>query len=445
MFVDQVTIEVKAGSGGNGSVAFRREKYVPFGGPNGGDGGRGGDIILEADSNLSTLLDFRYQRLYEAPDGGMGTSRDMHGKNADDIVMKVPLGTTVTDAANGSIVCDLLEHAKRAVIAHGGIGGRGNAHFSSSTHQAPKYAENGEPGEERKLILELKLLADVGLIGFPNVGKSTLISALSAARPKIADYPFTTLVPNLGVVRIDEERTFVVADIPGLIEGASEGIGLGHQFLRHVERTRLLAHLIDMSPMTGREPLDDYAVINRELEKYDARLADLPQIVVLNKIDVADAELAEMVTQELVVRGKAVFAVSAATRQGLEPLVFALGEQLSTLAYPLAAIDEETLRITVDTMARRRQDRRWQASRNSEGVYIVEGKGIERLISMTNLDNEAAVTRLQRTLEKTGIIAKLRTLGAGQGDAVRIGKAEFDFFDEDAEDPKPAEANEATP
>lgn len=445
MFVDQVTIEVKAGSGGNGSVAFRREKYVPFGGPNGGDGGRGGDIILEADSNLSTLLDFRYQRLYEAPDGGMGTSRDMHGKNADDIVMKVPLGTTVTDAASGSIVCDLLEHAKRAVIAHGGIGGRGNAHFSSSTHQAPKYAENGEPGEERKLILELKLLADIGLIGFPNVGKSTLISALSAARPKIADYPFTTLVPNLGVVRIDEERTFVVADIPGLIEGASEGIGLGHQFLRHVERTRLLAHLIDMSPMTGREPLDDYAVINRELEKYDARLADLPQIVVLNKIDVADAELVEMVTQELVVQGKAVFAVSAATRQGLEPLVFALGEQLSTLAYPIPALDEETLRITVDTMARRRQDRRWQASRNSEGVYIVEGKGIERLISMTNLDNEAAVTRLQRTLEKTGIIAKLRTLGAGQGDAVRIGKAEFDFFDEDAEDPKPAEANEATP
>ncbi len=443
MFVDQVTIEVKAGSGGNGAVAFRREKYVPFGGPNGGDGGRGGDIILEADSNLSTLLDFRYQRLYEAPDGGMGTSRDMHGKNAEDIVMKVPLGTTITDTATGQVVCDLTEHAQRAVIAHGGVGGRGNAHFSSSTHQAPKYAENGEPGEERKLMLELKLLADIGLIGYPNVGKSTLIAALSAARPKIADYPFTTLVPNLGVVRVDDEHTFVVADIPGLIEGASDGIGLGHQFLRHVERTRLLAHLVDMSPMTGREPLDDYAVINRELEKYDARLADLPQIVVLNKIDVADAELVEMVTQELAAQGRTVFTVSAATRQGLEPLVFALAERLSTLPIPAPVVDEETLRITVDTMTRRRQDRRWLASRNSEGVYIVEGKGIERLISMTNLDNEAAVTRLQKTLEKTGIIAKLRSLGAGQGDAVKIGKTEFDFFDEDAEDPQPVEAQEA--
>ncbi len=445
MFVDQVTIEVKAGNGGNGAVAFRREKYVPFGGPNGGDGGRGGDVVLEADSNLSTLLDFRYQRLYEAPNGGMGTSQDMHGKNAGDIVMKVPLGTTVTDAATGQAVFDITEHGQRVVIAHGGVGGRGNAHFSSSTHQAPKYAENGEPGEERKLTLELKLLADVGLIGYPNAGKSTLIAALSAARPKIADYPFTTLVPNLGVVRVDDEHTFVVADIPGLIEGASEGVGLGHQFLRHVERTRLLAHLIDMSPMTGREPLDDYAVINRELEKYDARLADLPQIVVLNKIDVADAELVEMVTQELAAQGWTVFAVSAATRQGLEPLVFALAERLRTLPLPAPLVDEETLRITVDTMTRRRQDRRWLASRNSEGVYIVEGKGIERLISMTNLDNDAAVTRLQRTLEKTGIIAKLRTLGAGQGDAVRIGKTEFDFFDEDAEDPQPAQAQEATP
>lgn len=444
MFVDQVTIEVKAGSGGNGSVAFRREKYVPFGGPNGGDGGRGGDIILEADSNLSTLLDFRYQRLYEAPDGGMGTSRDMHGKNSEDIVMKVPLGTTVTDAGTGLVVCDLLEHGQRAVIAHGGVGGRGNAHFSSSTHQAPKYAENGEPGEERKLTLELKLLADIGLIGYPNVGKSTLIAALSAARPKIADYPFTTLVPNLGVVRVDDEHTFVVADIPGLIEGASEGVGLGHQFLRHVERTRLLAHLIDMSPMTGREPLDDYAVINRELEKYDARLADLPQIVVLNKIDIADADMVELVTQELVAQGRAVFPVSAVTRQGLEPLVFALVHRLTFLPLPVPAIDEEMLRITVDTMTRRRQDRRWLAMRNSEGIYVVEGKGIERLISMTNLDNDAAVTRLQKTLEKTGIIAKLRTLGAGQGDMVRIGKTEFDFFDEDAEDPKPVEAQEAT-
>ncbi len=240
VFVDEVTIEVKAGDGGNGAVAFRKEKYVPHGGPNGGDGGRGGDIILEADSNLSTLLDFRYQRKYDAPRGTHGISQDMHGKDAGDMILKVPIGTSATDTATGYVIADLTKHGQQAKIARGGQGGRGNAHFASSVQQAPKFAENGEPGEARTLKLELKLLADVGLIGYPNVGKSTLIAALSAARPKIADYPFTTLVPNLGVVRVDEERTFVIADIPGLIEGASEGIGLGHQFLRHVERTRLL-------------------------------------------------------------------------------------------------------------------------------------------------------------------------------------------------------------
>lgn len=432
MFVDEVTIEVKGGNGGNGSVAFRREKYVPFGGPNGGDGGRGGDVKLEADSNLSTLLDFRYQRLYDANNGGPGEGNNMHGKNAEDIALKVPVGTTVTDIVTGLVLCDLTKHGQKAIIAKGGVGGRGNAHFSSSTHQAPKYAENGEPGEERSLKLELKLLADVGLIGFPNVGKSTLIAAISAARPKIADYPFTTLVPNLGVVRVDQERAFVVADIPGLIEGASEGVGLGHQFLRHVERTRLLAHLIDMSPMTGRDPLEDYAIINRELKKYDERLAELPQIVVLNKTDIADADMVTLVQEQLAEEGRTVFTISAATRAGIEPLVYALGEKLLELPLPVPEM-EDSVRITVDTMRQRRQDRRWDAHCTSEGVYVVEGKGIERLIAMTNLNNEAAVTRLQRTLEKTGIIAKLRTLGAGQGATVRIGKSEFDFFDEDAE------------
>jgi len=444
MFVDEVTIDVKAGDGGNGSVAFRKEKYVPRGGPNGGDGGKGGDVYLEADSNLSTLLDFRYQRHYEALRGIHGTSRDMSGKNAGDITLKVPVGTTATDIETERILTDLTKHGQRVVIARGGQGGRGNAHFASSVQQAPKYAENGEPGEEHQIKLELKLLADVGLIGYPNVGKSTLIAALSAAKPKIADYPFTTLVPNLGVVRVDEERTFVIADIPGLIEGASEGVGLGHQFLRHVERTRLLCHLIDISGTTGREPLDDYAVINRELAAYDDKLAQLPQVVVLNKSDIADEEEAELLRAEFAAEDKPVFVISAATRVGLEPLVYFLAERLSEMPLP-PPFDDEIVRITADTMKSRRTDRRWEAAYDAgTQTYVVSGKGIERLVAMTQLQNEDAVHRLQKTLEKTGIINKLRTLGAKQGDTVRIGKAVFDFFDEYAlDEPETEEEAEA--
>jgi len=444
MFVDEVTIDVKAGDGGNGSVAFRKEKYVPRGGPNGGDGGKGGDVYLEADSNLSTLLDFRYQRHYEALRGIHGTSRDMSGKNAGDITLKVPVGTTATEVETERILTDLTKHGQRVVIARGGQGGRGNAHFASSVQQAPKYAENGEPGEEHQIKLELKLLADVGLIGYPNVGKSTLIAALSAAKPKIADYPFTTLVPNLGVVRVDEERTFVIADIPGLIEGASEGVGLGHQFLRHVERTRLLCHLIDISGTTGREPLDDYAVINRELAAYDDKLAQLPQVVVLNKSDIADEEEAELLRAEFAAEDKPVFVISAATRVGLEPLVYFLAERLSEMPLP-PPFDDEIVRITADTMKSRRTDRRWEAAYDAgTQTYVVSGKGIERLVAMTQLQNEDAVHRLQKTLEKTGIINKLRTLGAKQGDTVRIGKAVFDFFDEYAlDEPETEEEAEA--
>ena len=444
MFVDEVVIDVKAGDGGNGSVAFRKEKYVPRGGPNGGDGGKGGDVYLEADSNLSTLLDFRYQRHYEALRGIHGTSRDMSGKNAGDITLKVPVGTTATEVETERILTDLTKHGQRVVIARGGQGGRGNAHFASSVQQAPKYAENGEPGEEHQIKLELKLLADVGLIGYPNVGKSTLIAALSAAKPKIADYPFTTLVPNLGVVRVDEERTFVIADIPGLIEGASEGVGLGHQFLRHVERTRLLCHLIDISGTTGREPLDDYAVINRELAAYDDKLAQLPQVVVLNKSDIADEEEAELLRAEFAAEDKPVFVISAATRVGLEPLVYFLAERLSEMPLP-PPFDDEIVRITADTMKSRRTDRRWEAAYDAgTQTYVVSGKGIERLVAMTQLQNEDAVHRLQKTLEKTGIINKLRTLGAKQGDTVRIGKAVFDFFDEYAlDEPETEEEAEA--
>lgn len=439
MFVDEVQIEVKAGDGGNGVVGFRREKFVPNGGPNGGDGGKGGDITLEADSNLSTLLDFRYQQKYEAKRGAAGEGNNKHGKDAEDMHMKVPVGTTVTDIGTGRVLGDLTKPGQTLVIARGGNGGRGNSHFSSSVQQAPKFAENGEPGEAKTLKLELKLLADVGLIGYPNVGKSTLIAAISAAKPKIADYPFTTLVPNLGVVRVSDEKNFVVADIPGLIEGASEGVGLGHQFLRHVERTRLLAHLVDVSGLTGRDPLDDYAVINRELAAYDDKLAALPQFIVLNKADVADPATVEALRAEFEAEDVPVFVISAATRQGLEPLVFALADRLSQMPLPPPA-DADIVRLTPDTLGRRRTDRRWDAHYDAANqVYVVEGKGIERLVAMTQMKNDAAVSRLQRTLEKTGIINKLRTLGAGEGDSVRIGTNEFDFFDEDALDDDAAE------
>src|SRR5262245_16428476 len=274
MFVDQGEIEVKAGDGGNGAVTFRKEKFVPRGGPSGGDGGRGGGIVLEVDPHLSTLLDFRYKRHYKAERGGDGRSKDMYGKDSADLVLKVPPGTAAYDRDSGVLVADLIELGSRAMVAKGGVGGRGNAHFASSIQQAPKFAEKGEPGEERWLRLELKLLADVGLLGFPSVGKSTLIAAVSAARPKIAEYPFTTLVPNLGVVYMEPGKSFVMADLPGLIEGAHEGAGLGHQFLRHVERTRVLVHMLDISGMTGRDPLEDFRVINRELELYSPELAN---------------------------------------------------------------------------------------------------------------------------------------------------------------------------
>lgn len=449
MFVDEVKIQVKSGDGGNGAVSFRKEKYVPNGGPSGGDGGRGGDVILEADSNLSTLLDFRYQQKYEAGRGANGTSKDMHGKDASDLVMKVPIGTTATDTATGRVLADITRHGERVTIAKGGLGGRGNAKFASSTHQAPKFSENGEPGVQMQVKLELKLLADVGLVGFPNAGKSTLIASISAAKPKIADYPFTTLVPNLGVVRVDMDRTFVVADIPGLIEGASEGVGLGHQFLRHVERTRLLVHLIDLSGTTGRDPIEDYVVINRELAAYSDHLAALPQLVALNKVDVADPDEVDLVEEELRKRvaevfpegaeytGAAplqtIFRISAATHVGLQELIFACADRLARIPKPVAPDpDDEIVRITADKLNQRRRDRRWFADRDEDdGAFVIHGPGLERLVAMTNLENDAALTRLQRTLDRSGVVNKLRALGAKQGDTVRIGTIEFDFVDED--------------
>lgn len=435
MFVDEVKVEIKAGDGGNGSIAFRREKYVPHGGPAGGDGGAGGSVILESDSNLSTLLDFRYQHKYEAPRGGHGASKQMHGPDATDLVLRVPVGTSATDADTGQILADLTKHGQKAIIASGGRGGRGNMHFGSSTQQAPKFSENGEPGEHRFVKLELKLLADVGIIGFPNAGKSTLIAAMSAARPKIADYPFTTLVPNLGLVRVDEEKNFVAADIPGLIEGASEGIGLGHQFLRHIERTRLLVHMIDASGITGRDPLEDFDIINRELAAYSDRLAALPQIVVLNKSDVADPEEIDLIRDTLGERIQGLLTISAATGHGVRDLVYIIAQRLENLPSEPLISEEEIVRITANGAGRRRFDKRWTIEYDpSEQLFTIKGTGIERFVAMTNMTNEEGVKRLQKTMEKIGVVAKLKSLGAKEGDSVKIGESEFSYIDEDAED-----------
>jgi GTP-binding protein len=430
MFVDEVEIEVKAGDGGNGLVAFRREKYVPRGGPAGGDGGRGGDVVLLADGQLTTLVDFRYKRSYKAQRGGNGGPNCMTGRNGEDLILRVPVGTQVFDAETGELLADLSVEGQRVVVARGGRGGRGNAHFATPTLRTPRFAENGEPGEARKLRLELKLLADVGLIGFPNVGKSTLIARVSAAKPKIADYPFTTLVPNLGIVRVDENRSFVMADIPGLIEGAHAGAGLGIRFLRHIERTRLLVHIIDVSGQTGRNPVDDFEVINRELRLYSPDLAKLPQVVALNKIDVPLArETAEKIAPVFEARGFKTFLISAATGEGVDSLIYFLADELEKLenVVPTPGEVREIIRVSPEKL----DLRQWEAKRIGDHEFVVEGKGLERTVAMTNLENEEAVRRLQRKLHRLGIIEALKNLGIQEGDTVRIGTVEFDYVEED--------------
>jgi GTP-binding protein len=320
-FVDYVKIHVKAGDGGRGCVSFRREKYVPRGGPDGGDGGKGGDVILKADPHLYTLLDHRYQKTYRAEKGEHGKGKKMHGRNGEDLIIKVPVGTIVKDAETGEIIADLDNPGKEVIVARGGRGGLGNAHFATPTEQAPRYAQPGEPGEERDIILELKLIADVGLVGLPNAGKSTLISRISAARPKIADYPFTTLKPNLGVVRVDEYRSFVVADIPGLIEGAHRGAGLGHQFLRHVERTVVLLHMVDVSDMTDGDPVDNFNKINKELGQYSKELLDKPMIVAATKTDIANQDKLEKLKKYCQNMDFPFFSISAVTGEGINELV----------------------------------------------------------------------------------------------------------------------------
>ncbi len=429
MFVDQVKIYVKAGNGGDGMVAFRREKFVPNGGPAGGDGGKGADVVFVVDEGLRTLVDFRFKRIFKAEHGEHGMSKSMHGRGAEDLVVKVPQGTIVKDIDTGEIIADLVAHGQRAVIAKAGRGGRGNKRFATPANPAPELSENGEPGQERNVQLELKVLADVGLVGFPSVGKSTLLSVVSAARPKIAAYHFTTIVPNLGMVDAGDGRSFVMADLPGLIEGASQGVGLGHQFLRHIERTRVIVHVIDMSGSEGRVPYEDYMAINNELEQYNLRLMERPQIIVANKMDMPDAEenLNEFKTK--IAEDIPVFPISAVTKTRLRELLLAIADKLETTPeFPLNEIleqeDEDT--VLYKYVA---EEPDFEISREPDGTFVLSGAKIERLFTMTNFERDASISRFARQLRAMGVDEALRKRGAKDGDIVRLLDYEFEFMD----------------
>jgi GTPase len=429
MFVDQTKIYVKGGDGGNGMVAFRREKYVPMGGPAGGDGGKGADVVFEVNEGLRTLMDFRYQRHWKAPRGEHGMSKNQHGKNAKDMIVKVPPGTVVMDAETKEVIADLVENGQRAVIAKGGRGGRGNSRFATPSNPAPELGENGEPGQERDVILELKLLADVGLVGFPSVGKSTLLSVVSSAKPKIAEYHFTTIVPNLGMVETEDNRSFVMADLPGLIEGASEGVGLGHQFLRHIERTRVIVHVIDMAAMEGRDPYEDYLTINKELEEYNLRLTERPQIIVANKMDMPEAEENLQKFKEQLQEDFPIFPISAISRKGLRELLFAIADKVEeTPEFPLAHEEEET-GINRVLYKHEADPEAFYITRESDGSFVVSGEKIEKLFKMTNFQTEESIRRFSRQLRGLGVDEALRQKGAKDGDTVKLLDFEFEFVE----------------
>ncbi|MBB6445886.1 GTPase ObgE [Bacillus benzoevorans] len=428
MFVDQAKIYIKGGDGGNGMVAFRREKYVPKGGPAGGDGGKGADVIFEVEEGLRTLMDFRYNRHFKAPRGEHGMSKNQHGKNAKDMIVKVPPGTVVTDAETHAVIADLTEHGQRAVIAKGGRGGRGNSRFATPANPAPELSEHGEPGQEREVILELKLLADVGLVGFPSVGKSTLLSVVSSAKPKIAEYHFTTLVPNLGMVETEDGRDFVMADLPGLIEGAHSGVGLGHQFLRHIERTRVIVHVIDMSAIEGRDPYEDYVTINRELEEYNLRLTERPQIIVANKMDMPDAEenLAEF--KKRLKEDHPIFPISALTRKGLRELLFAVADMLEDAPdFPLQAEEDEEAHHVL--YKHEKEQKEFEITRGPDAKFILSGDAVEKLFKMTDFSRDESVRRFARQLRGMGVDEALREKGAKDGDTVKLLEFEFEFIE----------------
>jgi len=428
MFIDQVKIYVKGGDGGNGMVAFRREKYVPKGGPAGGDGGKGANVVFRVDEGLRTLMDFRYKRHFKADRGQHGMSKNQHGKNAEDMIVKVPPGTIVTDADTGELIADLTMDGQTAIIARGGRGGRGNSRFASPANPAPEIAENGEPGKERNIQLELKVLADVGLVGFPSVGKSTLLSVVSSARPKIAEYHFTTIVPNLGVVETEDNRSFVMADLPGLIEGAHQGVGLGHQFLRHIERTRVIVHVIDMSGLEGRDPYDDYLTINQELKEYNLRLTERPQVVVANKMDIPQSEENLAKFREQVGDEVQIFPISAVTRQGLRELLFTVADLVeSTPEFPLHdEAEDKPLRVLYKYQ---KEEPTFEITRESDGTFVVKGEELEKLFKMTNFEREESIRRFARQMRGMGIDEALRERGAKNGDIVKISEYEFEFID----------------
>lgn len=429
MFADRARIFVRSGKGGDGHVSFRREKYVPAGGPDGGDGGRGGDVIFEVDEGLNTLIDFRNTRKYKAGDGEPGGKRNCRGKDGEDIVIRVPQGTVIREAQSGQVITDMSGENRRILLLTGGKGGNGNQHYATSTMQAPKYAQPGQPAQELELFLELKVIADVGLVGFPNVGKSTFLARVTNARPKIANYHFTTLNPNLGVVDLEGTKGFVIADIPGLIEGASEGVGLGHEFLRHIERTKVIIHIVDAAGTEGRDPIQDIYAINRELEAYNPDIAKRPQVIAANKIDaIYDVQESpvEAIKAEFEPKGVPVYPISAVSGEGVKELLYKVNEMLENLSQEVTVFEREYF---PDRNAFGNSDEPYTVEYDAdEDVYVVEGPRIEKMLGYTNLDSEKGFTFFQNFLKDTGILEELEALGIQDGDTVRMYGLSFDYY-----------------
>ena len=423
MFIDRARIFVQSGKGGDGMSSFRREKFVPKGGPDGGDGGHGGNVVLVADRNVNTLVDFRFRRLFKAKPGGKGQGANCYGRNAEDLLITVPLGTIVKDEESGQIIADLSHDGQQAVVAKGGRGGRGNWHFRSSSNRTPTFAERGEPGEERWLRLELKVLADIGLLGYPSVGKSSILRKVSAAQPEVAAYHFTTLNPILGVVDLSDHRSFVMADIPGLIEGASEGVGLGHDFLRHIERTKILVHVLDVSGMEGRDPIEDYEKINEELRKYSEKLSRKKQIIAANKIDMlGDSDNLERQKAYMDERGQEVYPICAMTGEGLEVLLERLWDLLETYV-------EEPEEIAEEVVYKAQDKPDFEVKRADDGAFVITGPRIENLVAMTNFDDDQSLRRFQRIWRYMELDKLLKEKGIHDGNTVRICEMEFEYHE----------------
>lgn len=426
MFADRATIIIKSGKGGDGHVSFRREKYVPDGGPDGGDGGKGGDIIFEVDDGLNTLVDYRHRRKFAAQPGEEGGKRNCHGKNGADLVLKVPAGTVIKDAESGKVIADMSGDNRRQIILSGGRGGLGNQHFATSTMQAPKYAQPGGEAIELEVKLELKVIADVGLVGFPNVGKSTLLSRVTNAQPKIANYHFTTLQPNLGVVDLDGAKGFVIADIPGLIEGASEGVGLGLEFLRHIERTKVIIHVVDAAGTEGRDPIADIQAINRELFAYDARILEKPQVIAANKMDAIygdENEIIQALRAEFEKDGIQVFPISAVSGKGLKELLYHVEQLLETCSKEPVIYEQE-----FDPAIRFLKDEPYTVTRADDAAFVVEGPKIDKMLGYTNIESEKGFLFFQKFMKEQGILKELEQRGIKDGDTVRIYGHEFDYY-----------------